>query len=62
MYSREYCKKIIECDEDGNIILEQRSDGFKEENTYYKGKLVKQVTTYPNGIIETEHYAYPKED
>lgn len=55
-------EEIIEKDDDGNIILEQRSDGFREENTYYKGKLVKQVIRYSNGIVETERFAYPKED
>ena len=55
-------EELIEKDEDGNIILEQRSDGFREESYYYKGKLVKQVTRYSNGKVETDHYAYPKEE
>lgn len=55
-------EEILEKDENGNIILEQRSDGFREESTYCRGKLVKQVTKYSNGIIETDHYTYPKED
>ena len=53
---------LLEKDEDGNIILEQHSDGFREESEYYRGKLIKQVTKYSNGIIETDYYAYPKED
>lgn len=55
-------EEILEKDEDGNIILEQHSDGFCEESYYYKSKLIKQVTKYSNGIIETDHYSYPKED
>lgn len=55
-------EEILEKDEDNNIILEQHSDGFREESTYYNGKLIKQVTRYSNGIIETDHYSYPKED
>ena len=59
--NREY-EEILEKDEDGNIILEQHSDGFREESEYYKGKLIKQVTRYSNGIVETVHYSIPKED
>lgn len=55
-------EEILEKDKDGNIILEQHSDGFREESTYYNGKLIKQVTRYSNGIIETDHYSYQKED
>lgn len=55
-------EELLEKDEDGNIVLEQHSDGFREESQYYKGKLVKQVTRYSNGLIETDHYAYPKEN
>ena len=54
--------EILVRDEDGNIILEQHKDGFREESQYYKGKLVKQTTRYSNGIIETDHYLYPKEE
>ena len=54
--------EILKKDEDGNIILEQHSDGFREESQYYNGKLIRQVTKYSNGIIETDHYSYPKED
>ena len=32
-------EEILEKDEDNNIILEQHSDGFREESTYYNGKL-----------------------
>lgn len=59
---KEKYEELLEKDEDGNIILEQHADGFREENQYYKGKLVKQTTRYTNGIIETDYYAYPKED
>lgn len=59
---KEIYEEIIEKDEDGNITLEQHSDGFCEESQYYKGKLVRQVTKYSNGIIETDHYTFPKED
>ena len=55
-------EELLEKDEYGNIILEQHSDGFREESKYYKGKLIKQVTRYSNGYIETDHYSYPKED
>ena len=55
-------EEILEKDGDGNIILEQHSDGFHEESQYYNGKLIRQVTKYSNGIIETDHYSYPKED
>ena len=59
---REKYEELIEKDEDGNIILEQHSDGFREESEYYKGKLVKQITRYSNGRIETDHCTYPKEE
>lgn len=59
---KEIYEEILEKDDDGNIILEQRSDGFREESEYYNGRLIKQVTRYSNGIIETEHYAHLKED
>ena len=55
-------EEILEKDKDGNIILEQHSDGFREESQYYKGKLVRQITKYSNGITEIDHYTYPKED
>lgn len=59
-------KKIYEelliKNKDGNVVLEQHSDGFREESKYYKGKLIRQVTKYSNGIIEIDHYAYPKEE
>ena len=55
-------KELLEKDENGNIVLEQHADGFREESEYCNGKLVRQVTRYSNGIIETEHYAYNKED
>ena len=54
-------EEILKRDENGNIVLEQHSDGFREESYYYKGKLVKQVTRYSNGIVEVDHYSYPKE-
>ena len=59
---KETYDEILEKDKDGNIILEQHKDGFREESYYHKGKLVKQVTRYSNGIIETDHYTYPKEE
>lgn len=55
---KENYEEVLEKDENGNIILEQHSDGFREESQYYKGKLIRQVTKYSNGIIETDHYAY----
>lgn len=54
-------EELLEKDNNGNIILEQRSDGFREESQYYNGKLIRQVTKYSNGIVETDHYALPKE-
>lgn len=51
-------EEIIEKDENGNITLMQRSDGFREESVYYKNKLIKQTTYYPNGIIEIEKWSY----
>ena len=54
-------EEILEKDENGNIILEQHADGFREESEYCNGKLVKQITKYSNGIIETSYYTYPKE-
>lgn len=57
---KEKYEELLEKDEDGNIILEQHSDGFREESKYYKGKLIRQVTKYSNGIVETDHYAYEK--
>lgn len=51
-----FYEEILEKDQDGNIILEQHSDGFREESTYHNGKLIKQVTRYPNGITETDNY------
>ena len=59
---KEIYEELLEKDENGNIIFEQHSDGFQEESQYHKGKLVRQVTKYSNGIIETDHYSYPKED
>ena len=53
-------EEILEKDQDGNIVLEQRYDGFREESTYYNGKLIRQVTRYPNGIVEIDNYAIPK--
>ena len=51
-------KTHIERDINGNVILEERDDGFKEESTYDdNGRLIKIVTTYPNGIVETEQFA-----
>ena len=55
-------EEILEKDENGNIILEQHSDGFREESEYCDGKLIKRITKYSNGIIETEHYSHLKED
>ena len=54
-------EELIVKDENGNVVLEQHADGFREVSEYYNGKLVKQVTRYSNGIIETSHYTYPKE-
>ena len=54
-------KTHIERDANGNVILEERDDGFKEESTYDdNGRLIKIVTTYPNGIVETEQFAVLK--
>ena len=58
---KEEYEEIIEKDEDGNIILQQHTDGFREESEYYKGKLIRQITRYSNGTIEIDHYTYPKE-
>lgn len=49
-------------DENGNIIYESHGDGFVEESIYENNHLVRQVTKYPNGITEVDHYALPKED
>ena len=59
---KEIYEEILEKDEDGNIILEQHSDGFREESEYRNGKLIKQVTKYSNGIVEIDHYACNKDD
>ena len=59
---KEKYEELLEKDEDGNIILEQHSDGFREESYYYKGKLIKQVTRYSNGVVEIDKYALPTED
>ena len=59
---KEKYEEVLEKDKDGNIIFEQHVDGFQEESQYYKGKLVRQLTKYGNGIIEVDHYAYSKED
>lgn len=49
---------IIEFDNNGNLILEKRPDGFEERFTYYDdGKIATVETKYPNGIIERERYA-----
>ena len=58
---KEY-EEIIERDNDGNIIFEQHSDGFREESQYVKGKLVKQTTRYSNGMVETDYYTYPDDN
>ena len=52
-------QNIIIRDKDGKIIYEQRSDGFCEQSKYINGKLCRQVTKYPNGIVETVHYNLP---
>ena len=49
-------EEILEKDEHGNVILEQHSDGFREESKYHEGKLIRQLTKYSNGIIELDHY------
>jgi len=53
---------IVKKDENGNVIFEQHPDGFIEESKYVDNKLVKQITKYPNGITEIDHYALPKGD
>ena len=60
MYKHNYEELLIK-DDNGNIILEQHSDGFREESVYVNNKLVRQVTRFSNGIVETNNYSYPKE-
>lgn len=52
--------EILQRDNDGNVVLEQHTDGFREESTYVNHKLVRRFTKYPNGMSELEHYAAPQ--
>lgn len=45
-------------DENGNLLYEEWSDGYKEINTYNEeGILIKSDITYSNGIREVEHFS-----
>jgi hypothetical protein len=49
-------EEILKKDENGNVVLEQRNDGFREESQYSNNRLIRRLTRYPNGVTELEHY------
>lgn len=51
----EVIKKVL--NEYGDIVYEERDDGYWEENIYTDdGKLIQSTSHYANGIVEVENY------